>query len=73
MSGFRAYFYITPGGGPNPAPMYRGMPAALRIRQTATEIEQAQWGTQQAAKVLHDGQVVLIINGETYTMKGQRL
>lgn len=75
MKGFRAYFYITPGGGPNPAPMYRGMPAAFRIKETATAIDQAnsQEPNAKSQKLFHDGQIVLIINGETYTMKGQRL
>lgn len=78
MKGFRAHFYIVTGGEPTgsqSAAPWRGMPAMLRIvsrDNTVTGTEQVE--LQQAVeKAIRDGRIVLIIDGETYNMGGQRL
>lgn len=78
MKGFRAHFYIVTGGVPTGSPSaapWRGMPAMLRIvsrDNTVTGTEQVE--IQQAVeKAIRDGRIVLIIDGETYNMGGQRL
>ena len=78
MKGFRAHFYIVTGGEPTGSPSaapWRGMPAMLRIvsrDNTVTGTEQVE--IQQAVeKAIRDGRIVLIIDGETYNMGGQRL
>lgn len=74
MKGFRAYFRITPsGGGAAHAPIRRGMSASLRIRSVATAIEEVQRENQQSQKILLNGQIVIINNGNIYTLNGQKL
>ena len=69
--GFRAYFHINTSS-PSPAPIYRGMPASLRIKSTPTDIETVQ--TDNAPrKELRNGQLVIIRNGETFSLNGQKL
>lgn len=74
MKGFRAYWLVDPGQ-PSPAPVYRGMPASLHIRQktgVTTGIENDELKTK-SAKLLREGRVVLLINGEPYSIGGQKL
>jgi len=74
MKGFRAYFRITPsGGGGAHAPIRRGMSASLRVRSVATAIEEVQKENQQSQKILLNGQIVIINNGNIYTLNGQKL
>ena len=74
MKGFRAYWLVDPGQ-PSPAPVYRGMPASLHIRQKTgvmTGLENEEMKTK-SAKLLREGRVVLLINGEPYSVGGQKL
>jgi hypothetical protein len=77
MLGFRAWFRIN-GSTVAGAPVRRGMPAALRIVQApaiTTGAEEA--ATTDAAvsvtKELKDGRLIIIRNGERYSINGQRL
>lgn len=76
MKGFRAHFYIvtgtTPTGGPSHAPS-KGMRAVLRITDSATGVENVRWDIVPCSKLLRDGQIVLIINGQPYSIGGQKL
>ncbi len=74
MRGFRAYWLVDPGQ-PSPAPVYRGMPASLHIRRitsVTTGLENEEMKTK-SAKLLREGRVVLLINGEQYSIGGQKL
>ena len=74
MKGFRAYWLVDPGQ-PTPAPVYRGMPASLHIRRitsVTTGLENEEMKTK-SAKLLREGRVVLLINGEPYSIGGQKL
>ena len=74
MRGFRAYWLVD-HSQPTPAPIYRGMPASLHIRQktgVTTGIENDELKTK-SAKLLREGRVVLLINGEPYSIGGQKL
>ena len=74
MRGFRAYWLVD-HSQPTPAPIYRGMPASLYIRQktgVTTGIENDELKTK-SDKILREGRVVLIINGEQYSIGGQKL
>ena len=77
MKGFRAYFYITPGGGPSSAPVRCGMRASFQITNTedaVTNLEelfnQSRNGNQ---KYFQNGKIVLVIDGETYSIGGEKL
>ena len=77
MKGFRAYFYITPGGGPSSAPVRCGMRASFQITNTedaVTDLEelfnQSRNGNQ---KYFQNGKIVLVIDGETYSIGGEKL
>jgi len=72
MLGFRAWFQIT-NSGASLAPIYRGMPAALRIRSTATDMESVQHSEVGIQKELRNGQIIIIRNGEQYSITGQKL
>ena len=76
MLGFRAYFNVVSGGASN-SPVRKGMPAALRIQSTPTGIDEvkSQNGTEpvECTKVLRDGQIIIIRNGEKYSINGQKL
>lgn len=72
MLGFRAWFQIT-NSGASLAPIYRGMPAALRIRSTATGVESIQPSAFSIQKELRDGRIIIIRNGEKYSITGQKL
>ncbi len=74
MKGFRAYWLVD-HNQPSPAPIYRGMPASLYIRQktgVTTGIENDELKTK-SDKILREGRVVLLINGEQYSIGGQKL
>lgn len=74
MRGFRAYWLVDPGQ-PSPAPVYRGMPASLHIRRitsVTTGLENEEMKTK-SDKILREGRVVLLINGEPYSIEGQKL
>jgi len=76
MLGFRAYFQISSDQSPitnHQSPLYRGMPAALRIKSTPTGIETEHVDNVHCAKILHDGQIIIIRNGEKYSINGQKL
>ena len=81
MKGFRAYFYITPGGGPSPVSRYRNMPAVWSIcaepnSPTSTDNVQGnnvQGNNVQCTKVMRDGQIYLIHKGIMYNIQGQRI
>ena len=73
MKGFRAYFKIIESGGSAPAP---GMPAVLNIvgsPNDATGWDAAEKETNQPRKELRNGQIVIIRNGETFLVNGQKL
>ena len=74
MRGFRAYWLVD-HSQPSPAPIYRGMPASLYIRQktgVTTGIENDEL-KMKSDKILREGRVVLLINGEQYSIGGQKL
>ena len=73
MKGFRAYFKIIESGGSASAP---GMPAVLNIvgsLNDATGWDAAEKETNQPRKELRNGQIVIIRNGETFLVNGQKL
>ena len=75
MKGFRAHFYVVTGGHPSSMPIRRGMPAVLQVPGafgTTTDIQNTEYQSK-ARKALQSGQVVLLIDGETYTIGGQKL
>ena len=74
MLGFRAYFHAVTGVALSP--VRKGMPAALRIKSTPTDIESPSpsgEGRGEASKELRNGQIIIIRNGESYSITGQRL
>lgn len=75
MKGFRAHFYVLTGseptGGPAAAPA-RGMPAVLRITNTTTGIDNKEV-REEVSKYLRGGQIILIVNGEKFSVGGQKL
>lgn len=75
MLGFRAWFQIT-NSGASLAPIRRGMPATLRIVSTPTaidEISSSLQGEDRGRLVLRNGQLVIIRNGQTFSLNGQKL
>lgn len=80
MLGFRAWFRIT-GSSVVGAPVRRGMPATLRIVSTPTGVEQTNlYGTADRKKseirnqkLIEDGRLIIIRNGEKYSINGQKL
>ena len=78
MLGFRAWFRIN-GSSVSGAPIRRGMPATLRIIATPTAIIETAadpsslQGGEGGRLVLRDGQLVIIRNGQTFSLNGQRL
>ena len=72
MLGFRAYFQITQSGAAS-SPIRRGMPATLRIRNTATDIDNVQRDDVQCTKVLRNGQLYLMYKGQMYDVRGQKV
>ncbi len=72
MPGFRAWFRIT-GTSVGGAMIRRGMPAHLHRMATPTALDEIQKDLLPAAKVLRNGQLVIIRNGETFSINGQKL
>jgi len=77
MLGFRAWFQITAGSGAKNN-IRRGMPASLRIVSATTGIESVEensslQGGDRGRLVLRDGQLIIIRNGEKYSITGQKL
>ena len=78
MLGFRAWFRIN-GSSVSGAPIRRGMPATLRIVATPTAINETAadpsslQGGEGGRLVLRNGQLVIIRNGQTFSLNGQRL
>ena len=72
MLGFRAWFEIN-GSSVSGAPVRRGMPATLRIVATPTGVESIQPSEISCQKELRNGQLVIIRNGQTFSLNGQRL
>ena len=76
MKGFRAHFYVqtesSGSGGPASAPA-RGMPAVLHITGATTGINTPVPSGEEAAKYLRDGQIILIVNGDRYSVGGHKL
>ena len=78
MKGFRAYFYITPNSGPSALPMRRSMQPVWHIHEntgvvTGVDNIEGQSSIPESKKILRDGQVILVIDGKTYTIGGQIL
>ena len=74
MKGFRAYWAVD-HSQPSPVPIRRGMRASLRVPQvtgiaTGTDSEQV---SVKSEKQVREGRVVLLINGEQYSIGGQKL
>ena len=76
MLGFRAWFQIT-NSGASLAPIRRGMPATLRIIATPTGIDSpfpsGEGRGEAATIVLRNGQLVILRNGQTFSLNGQKL
>ena len=76
MLGFRAWFQIT-NSGASLAPIRRGMPATLRIVATPTGIDSpfpsGEGRGEAATIVLRNGQLVILRNGQTFSLNGQKL
>lgn len=73
MKGFRAYFAI-PTGGSTPAPVRRGTPARLTIRSNVpTSVSSIQEQSNIPAKIIENGQLVIIKNGVRYNTTGQQI
>ena len=76
MLGFRAWFQIA-NSGASYSPVRRGMPATLRIVATPTGIDSpfpsGEGRGEAATIVLRNGQLVIIRNGQTYSLNGQKL
>ena len=78
MLGFRAWFRIN-GSSVSGAPVRRGMPAMLRIVATPTAINEtaadssSPQGGDRGRLILRNGQLVIIRNGQTFSLNGQKL
>ncbi|MBO6074835.1 MAG: hypothetical protein J6P74_06875, partial [Paludibacteraceae bacterium] len=72
MKGFRAYFYIPDGTTVSGAPVRRGMPARLVIREnTPTAIENSQEPMANSQKLIKDGILYIICGERIYNAQGQ--
>ena len=68
---FRCYFKVNTSGAHAPR---RGMPTRLVIEEdtnSATGIDNAQLEEIQNGKMIEDGQLVIIRNGQKYNAAGQ--
>jgi hypothetical protein len=78
MLGFRAWFRIN-GSSVSGAPVRQGMPAMLRIVATPTAINETAadpsslQGGDRGRLILRNGQLVIIRNGQTFSINGQKL
>ena len=74
MKGFRAYFYIVHTGS-GEAPVRQGTQAVWKINNglnSPTGVQNTEYRVQ-TEKLLQDGRIVIIIDGERYTIGGQKL
>lgn len=73
MLGFRAWFQVTAGSVS--MPVRKGMPAALRIRSTPTDIPQTSYAIESAgiSKLLLNGHIIIVKDGNQYTLEGRKL
>ena len=77
MKGFRAYFYITPGGYPAPDPSpapYRNMPVVWEISEgldSPTDTGYWTLDNGHCKKQLRNGQIILVIDGKEYDLQGK--
>ena len=73
MLGFRAWFRIN-GSSVSGAPIRRGMPAALHIVSTTTDIDPVTHNPSPITdKIFRDGRLIILRNGVEYTVSGQRI
>lgn len=74
LNNFRAYFKVNTGSG-NQAPVYHGMRARLIKEEptTTTGILNSPSNDGQSLKVLENNQVIIIRNGNKYTIQGQKI
>jgi hypothetical protein len=77
MKGFRAYFYITPGGGPSPVSAYRGLQAVWEVDgaplDSTEDVESVQPAAIGVQKELRQEMIVIIIDGKMYDLQGRRV
>jgi hypothetical protein len=74
MLGFRAWFRIN-GSSVNGMPVRRGMPATLRIVSTPTGTPSPVTDNPSPVtlKLIENSQLIIIRNGEKYSINGQKL
>ena len=74
MKGFRAHFYTASGGTPSSAPIRRNMQTVWDIVGafgTTTGVEELTgYGLSVTEKLLRNGQIILVIDGKEYDIRG---
>ena len=69
VNGFSAYFTLTPDES-----RQRGLPIGLKIKgKTPTDVETLYVSPAKATKMFREGKVVLVLDGETYSLDGRKL
>ena len=72
MLGFRAWFQVSTVA--SFAPVRRNMPASFRIVSTPTDMDQiTNDQLPKTNKIIEDGHLIIIRNGEKYSINGQKL
>ena len=75
MKGFRAYFYITPGGVPSSVSAYRGLQAVWEVDgaplDSTEDVESVQPAAVGVQKELREEMIVIIIDGKMYDLQGR--
>ena len=72
MLGFRAWFQVSTVA--SFAPVRRNMPASFRIVSTPTDMDQiTNDQLPKTNKIIEDGHLIIIRNGEKYSVNGQKL
>ena len=72
MLGFRAWFQVSTLA--SFAPVRRNMPASFRIVSTPTDMDQiTNDQLPKTNKIIEDGHLIIIRNGEKYSINGQKL
>lgn len=72
MLGFRAWFQVSTVA--SFAPVHRNMPASFRIVSTPTDMDQiTNDQLPKTNKIIEDGHLIIIRNGEKYSINGQKL
>ena len=67
---YRAYFRLTPTGGPASAPKRAKI---VMHHNTATDVENVQSNNVQCTKMLRDGNLIILRDGIEYNVQGQRI